>query len=154
MSSLILEELIEPTPLVQSITSDIDQTITIVRPHLYLQNSPPGAIKMEVYDSGDTTLLAESSELTIASLKSQAGITQDYFHGYIRFDLNVGLSEGETVLFKLVPATGYTFSSTDFVGWCLDYDLRKYTANYTPNAGQDASFDVELWGLNEGIRGI
>lgn len=115
--------------------------MTAVRPHLYVHLNPAGSLIMQLRDSAGTTLLATSDTVAISTITGS-----NYFHGYVRFDLNYGLMADTTYTFRLT-SSGYTYNVNSFVGWCNDFDLRKYSvANaIAPAEGYSAPFDMELW---------
>lgn len=150
MSNLIVTRL--DTNLVQKVTPTETVIVSAIRPHVYIQNNPPGSLRVDIYDATDTTLLKSSESITIASIKTQASITQNYFHGYIRFYIDWGLALGTDYSIRLVGHTGYTATTTDAVWWAKDFDLRKYEADYTPNIGFKSAFDMEIWDYNDNVR--
>lgn len=152
MSDLLVTRL--DTSLSQQLTTTELSVIAAVRPHIYIEGSPPGSLRVDLYDSSDTTLLKSSEELTIANIKTQAGITESFFHGYIKFDIDWGLADETTFNVRLVGTSGYTATATDAVYWCKDFDLRKYSANFTPNIGFNSAFDVEFWVLQDNVRAV
>lgn len=152
MSSILTTDL--DTTLTQKLTATENVIVAAIRPHLYISNNPPGALRMDIYDSANTTLLKSSEEITIADIKTSAGITEDFFHGYIKFDIDWGLSSGTEYSIRLEGLSGYAFSATDFVGWCRDFDTRKYTASYSPNEGFNSAFDLEIWRYNDNVRSL
>lgn len=152
MSDLLITEL--DTTLSQKVTPTATMIVAAIRPHIYIQNSPAGSLRVDIYDSTNTTLLKSSETITVASIKSQALITDDYFHGYIRFLIDWGLVKDTQYTIRLEGVSGYTFSTTDHIAWCKDFDLRKYSASYTPNVGFNSSFDLELWEQNDNLRAL
>lgn len=152
MSDLLVDRL--ETTLTQKVTPTETVILGAIRPHIYIENSPTGSLRMDIYDSADSVLLKSSESFTIAQIKSNASITQAYFHGYVRFYINWGLVAGTTYSIRLVGHTGYTYDATNAIWWCKDFDLRKYSANYTPSAGFNSAFDVEFWDYNDNMRNL
>lgn len=152
MSDLIIDDL--DTTLTQKLTTTELVLVAAIRPHIYLEGNPPGSLRVDIYDSSDTTLLKSSEEITIASIKSQAGITENYFHGYIRFLIDWGLAKDTEYSIRLEGVSGYSATATDYVAWCRDFDLRKYTATYSPNEGFNSAFDMEVWRYNDNVRSV
>lgn len=147
MSTLLSQDLV--TTLSQKLTATRNVIVTALRPHIYIQNNPPGDLRLSIYDAADAVLLKSSEQISIASIKSQAEITENFFHGYIRFNIDWGVSIDTEVTFRLEGLNGYVNTETDFIGWCKDFDLRKYNATYTPNDGFNSAFDLEVWGAEE-----
>lgn len=152
MSDLIVDEL--DTTLFQKITATENVIVSAIRPHIYIEDTPPGSLRVDIYNAANDTLLKSSEEITIASIKSQAGITETYFHGYIRFNIDWGMSEGTEYTIRLEGVSGYTFAASDFIGWCKDFDLRKYTASYQSNNGYSSAFDLEVWKQSDNVRAL
>ena len=152
MSILMLDEL--KTTLSQKVTATKLTVLGAIRPHLYIEGSPPGDLRVDIYDAADTVLLQSSEQISIASIKTQAEITQNYFHGYVRFLIDWGIADLTEVTIRLVGLNGYVFGATDLIGWCKDFDLRRYQATYSPNTEFDSAFDVELWQNKDSLRKI
>ena len=142
---LILQELGISAPfdeLVQTITapSDRDLTVTAIRPHLYKHNAPSGNLKLQILDSTATTVIAESEEILITDISAA-----NYFHGYVRFYIDARLAKGTDYVCRLLSTGGYSFSESDYIGLCLDYDLAKYAKSYTPGNNYETAYDLEIW---------
>lgn len=114
-----------------------------VRPHIYKHLGPSGSFKIQVLDA-DSNLVAESSTLTAADISAS-----NYFHGYVKFPVKCTLSPSSSYFIQLA-ATGYTFSGSAFIGWCNDFDLRKYDAS---GDGVYAPLDMEIWEYKTKLRG-
>jgi hypothetical protein len=142
---LLVEEL--KTTLSQSLTVGDNNVFAVaVRPHLYKHGSPTGSVRMQIQDENGK-LIAQSAAVAISAISSE-----NYFHGYVRFDFTEPLKSGSTYQFVL-SSTGYTYSSSAFVGWCKDFDLRKYPSDYSPSDGMRSSFDLEIWELRTVSKG-
>lgn len=114
-----------------------------IRPHLYRHNFPAGSLKIQLLDE-NKKLIGESNSVLIADLDLDTA-PNDFFHGYVRFLLNVPLKGGQIYFVRLKPS-GYTFNELAYIGWCNDYDLQRYDRNYTPSASTQAAMDLEFWG--------
>jgi len=134
---LVIHEL--TTTLTQSFNSLADSDGAAVRPHLFISNSPAGNLKMQKLNA-DGRLIDESPTIDISTITSAIA-----YHGYVKFDLVTPYLDEEAFQLALVPGGGYTFSESAFVGWCTDFDLRKYTPTFTPASARSAPFDVEFW---------
>lgn len=148
---LVIHEL--RTYVEQEYTIAADEHIDAVsmRPHLIRFDFPVGTARLQVRDS-NKKLIAQSNAVAISDMDLDEPLGENYFHGYIRFDINAPLKAGETYWIRLV-ATGYTFSESAYLGWCNDFDLRKVPALYTPNDGWSAALDLEIWGRKRSVRG-
>lgn len=140
---LLVAELV--TELYQELTCSEDQDIQAIRLHLYKHNTAAGSLSVVVTDSNGRTI-ATSDSVAISDISASA-----FYHGYIKFPIVCSLKEG-TVFRVYLRQSGYTFSEGSYVGWCNDFDLRKYSATYSPNTGTRAALDCELWGYKELVR--
>lgn len=125
--------------LVQEITPSKNTLVEAIRPHIYRHNFATGSLKIQVLNSFNT-VLAESDVVSISAIGSQ-----NFFHGYVRFLINIGMAAGVTYKIKLVGQGGYTFSEGSYIGWCNDYDLSKYEASYNPTSLLKRPLDIEIW---------
>lgn len=138
MSKIIVVEC-DPTTVYQQIVADKNMFVVALRPHLYIEGSPAGTVKVQVLDTNNN-VVAESSAQTITSLK-----TDTYAHKYIKFDVNANLRKDVSYRLAVVCGGGYVFNNTNFVGVCLDWDSPKVAASYSPNTGFNAALDFEIW---------
>lgn len=113
-------------------------TIRAVRPHLYISLPQASSIYVQILNSGGT-VVATSETVTVASITAQ-----NYFHGYVRFYIDAILAAATNYTFRL-QVTGYSYSEESFIGWCSDYDLRKYSLGFTPSNAWDDPLDMEIW---------
>lgn len=132
--------------LTQEITATDNCILGSIRPHIYKHGAPGGSLKLELRDTNNK-LIASSPLVTIASISSAA-----YFHGYIKFDLYAPLTAGKNYNIKLV-GSGYTYAPGAYIGWCNDYDLRKYDAAYSPSDAQYGALDMEVWKYKKILKG-
>ena len=128
------------TTLSQKLTVGSEEVrISAIRPHLLRWLSPAGSLYLEVRDASNA-LVATSETIAISSLP--AG---NYLHGYIRFLVDCILAANSTYSVVL-NSSGYTFSESAWIGWCTDFDLRKYDIALTEE--EDGFLDVEMWETN------
>lgn len=132
---LVVHEL--SSTLEQELLSDKNTILESVRPHLYRHGHPDGSLQIEVLDDSDT-VIGTSNSVPISTIGSQ-----DYFHGYVRFDVNAGLKRDQFYKFRLLTS-GYTFSESAYIGWCGDYDLKKYPYS-SPVEPIHSPLDLELY---------
>lgn len=136
--------------LINSVQQEIEVTenlnVVAIRPHLYRHGNPAGSLKLQILDSNEK-LITESETVDISDIG-----TLTYFHGYVRFNVNVALKSGSLYWVRLV-GNGYTFNESAYVGWCNDYDLQKVDRTYTPNGDWQAALDLEIWTRTRKIRG-
>jgi len=118
-----------------------------IRPHILKLGAITGDLKISVYDETGNTLISESNTVDISSISSAT-----YFHGVVRFDINVGFKRDTSYIVRLEGTGAYSPSDTIHVGWCRDFDLRKFDANYLQNVGYNSAFLFEVWTNDARIR--
>lgn len=115
---LVVHELIA-TPLFQKIIlKERDINVSFVRLHLYKALTSAGSLICQIWNE-DQRVIAESSAVSINTISAA-----NYFHGEVRFDVNAAL-KAEQVYYVALTSTGYTYSASNWVGWCNDWDLHK-----------------------------
>jgi hypothetical protein len=139
--TLLVDEL--QSSLYQEVTATKNFDLVAIRPHLYKHRNPSGNLTVELQD-GNGELILASDVVNISAISAA-----NFFHGYIRFDLIKPILEGQVYRIALIPGGGYSFSENAYIGWCRDYDLRKYTATYSPNTGHASALDFEAWERRE-----
>lgn len=142
---LVVHEL--KTSLYQEITTTRSMQIVALRPHLYRHLSPAGSLQMQIWDASGN-LIGSSASVNISAIGSG-----NYWHGDQEFTISTELKESTIYRLALV-ASGYTFAETAYMGWVNDFDLRKVSASYSPNAGINAALLVEAWESREIIRRV
>lgn len=117
-----------------------------IRPHIYRHNSPAGSLQLKILDE-NSALIATSNSVTISSIG-----TDDFFHGYIKFDINVSLRADTRYRLQVEGVSGYVFNESAYVGVCKDHDLQKVTRNYDSIMGTvpgstsfNSAIDFEIW---------
>lgn len=134
---LVVHELV--TSLEQHLTTDNIVQVVAVRPHLYRHNFPTGSLKVQIRNMADD-LVAESSTVNIDDIG-----TEDFFHGYVRFDVKALLNKNTEYKFQLVPGDGYSFDEAAYCAWCNSFDLEKYPKNFIPKSDLHYPMDIEIW---------
>lgn len=138
---LLVDELSDK--LYQQITATKSCDLVAIRPHLYKHNFPTGTLQVLLEDENGK-LIASSNVVDMDDLAVLA-----FAHKYYRFDIFQPIKQGLIYRVALVSGGGYAFSEAAYIGWCRDYDLRKYQATYTPNTGINSALDFEAWELKE-----
>lgn len=138
---LVVYELTE-SGITQELTVARNTIVESVRPHIYRHNFATGSLKIQIIDSEDD-VIAESESVDIADILGPD--EEDFFHGYVRFDINAGLKKDETYKFKLVGEGGYTFDEAAYIGWCNGFDLGKYDESYVVDHRVLNALDLEIW---------
>ena len=133
------------TSLYQELTANSNAQIEAIRIHLYKHNSPVGSLSVSIADTNGR-VVATSDTVAISSISAVA-----FYHGYIRFLVSYPIRSGTTFRVYL-NASGYTFSDAAYIGWCNDFDLRKYGVGYSPSTSTRAALDLEVWSKSERVR--
>lgn len=147
--NLLVHELVTSLSQRQTTPTDKDVFIEALRPHLVKYGSPAGSLYMEVRTTGGT-LVATSETVTIAAITAASGA---YFHGNVRFYTYCSLPKNTSYDFYL-KSTGYTYAESAWIGWCNDFDLKKYEYGYTPVNYEDCPLNFEDWGRRIITKGI
>lgn len=124
-------------PLKQRITASRPVIGEAIRPHVLKIGNPAGSMRILVQDTLGNTLYTSSS-VAISSLGA------DHFHGVVKFDVYFGFEENQSYDIVL-DTVGYTFGASDYISWCLDYDLRVYDLDYTTNSVLFSPYKMEIW---------
>jgi len=128
----------------QPIKADKNMYVVALRPHLYIHGNPTGNVKVQIQDANGY-MIAESATETIANLKTLGSYTLDYVHGYFRFYVSTSLIDQVSYRLAVVCGGGYSFSESNYVGICLDWDDTKISLNYTPVNKFQHPLDFEIW---------
>lgn len=137
--TLILIELQDDNLMQEIKVQDNNTQVAAIRPHLYRHNFATGSLFIEVQDTNNR-IIATSNTIAISAIG-----TLDFFHGYVRFDIEASLKANTVYDISLRSTGGYTFAESAYIGWVNDFDLAKYDKNYVPaNSFKDA-LDMEIW---------
>ena len=124
-------------PLIQRITATRPVIAVAIRPHLLKVGNPPGSFLIKIQDT-DGNLLYTSDPVAISSLGT------DHFHGVVKVDVNFGFQQN-TSYDIVLDTSGYTYGATDYLSWCIDYDLRNYDLAFTPGSIYFSPYRMEIW---------
>lgn len=142
--------------IVYELADTVDQEITVkdvpiwvenIRPHVYFQGaSLAGTLYLQLLDEDGFLIKQSSSSVNLATVKADLAYDEAW-HGYYKFDLNFGFSANTTYILRLSAIGGYSFSETDYVGWCSGYFRERFWNNitYTPVTEAAAPLDFEIW---------
>lgn len=127
MSTLLVDELYPGIQFDQKVTIFRDLNVRHIRPWIYVQGTlVDGDFQLEILDGA--TVLATS---TINYADINAGKTETYAHGYIRFDfdsLALHVPENETskeYTFRFTMQN-HTEDTSNFLGICRIWDIKFY----------------------------
>jgi len=143
---LLIVELQDDDLKQQLRTPDRTVHIDTIRPHIYKHRNPAGDFFIQIQDVNEK-IIKNSNTLTEAQINSA-----DFFHGYVSFELNASLT-ANTLYNISLRSTGYTFAESDYIGWCKDYELKKYDRTYPNNEGLSSALDMEVWELKNTEKG-
>lgn len=125
--------------LYQTFKPTKNYNVEAIRPHIYKHGSPTGSLKLQILDS-QNEIVAESTEVPISSISDAT-----YFHGYVRFYINVHLKNDVEYRLVVMGTGGYSFSESAYCGACNDFDLQTLDRNYTAISNGDSSLDFQIW---------
>lgn len=116
MSTVVVDELI--TTLDQPISVFRPISLAAIKPYIFAASPLIESITFSILKDG--VALFTQSHL-FEDLKAALNTSDDNFHGFFPFytEGTIYLPPGDYVI--RMSASGYTFSSTNFVGWCKDY---------------------------------
>lgn len=125
--------------LEQTVKAVMNAQVEAIRLHLYKHNNPAGSLQVLVKEKIGGAVVG-TSELVDISV-----IPGDFFHGQVLFPLSVQLEKNK--LYKIVlQHIGYSFSESDYVGWCVDFDFKTYPKGYDDHdSNVRSAFDYEFW---------
>lgn len=142
--TLIVHELgMSAEPTYQELKPLKNTVVESVRPHIIRYANPAGSIRVRIADSTGATI-AISNAVPVASIGEGT-----YWHGFIRFDVDAHLRKDTTYRIYIEGVSGYSFSESDYIGVCKEYENKKYPASYSPSADFDSALDLEIWQRTE-----
>ncbi len=131
--------------LFQVVRPKANTLVEAIRIHLYRHNSPEGSLSVRVADLNGRSI-AVSDTVLISAIPSKT-----FYHGYVRFLIQCSLKKNEQYRVYL-NSSGYSFNESAYIGWCNDFDLRKYDTEYTPSSALAAPLDLEVWAKSTRVR--
>lgn len=131
---------------VNELKSHLDQNVVVrgtynleaIRLHIYKHNTPTGSLKVQIRT--ENGLVAESGLVQISDISNS-----NFFHGMVRFDINIQVKKDTEYTIRLVGEDGYSFSESAYIGLCLDFDFNTYYKSPTPEYLLNNSYDYEAW---------
>lgn len=118
MTKVVCDEL--KTTLSQTIYLKYDRIYHIggIKIGLVMYNAPLGTFTLSLKDNGGTTLTSES--FTSSDIKSDLSTTDNY--AYIDKALNITAPIKKGTYSLELSASGYTYSSSSFLGWIKPHE--------------------------------
>jgi len=151
MTTLVIDELRNSLPLTQKINlvNELRSRVSAIRLHLMGFNNPTGDIKMAILrDDVEVDSVTQSLATIKASIDAALGVSEDYWHGMILFQLDetIVLERGQDIKIQLEDSTGYTFSESSYLGWVKEHENLKNTRfEDDPLNPFENPFTFELW---------
>jgi hypothetical protein len=127
MSKLIIDELFDGVTFTQHVRLKRTVTVAYIRPWIYKQGTlVDGDFRLQIYDGATLLKTVDIPYTTI-----NAAFTEDYAHGYLRFDveplnLNVADDEVNHVYEFRFSMVNHTTNLNNFISVCREWDDRKY----------------------------
>lgn len=135
MSTLLIDEL--KTTLIQEINPEYTQLVRAVRIDLAKIGSPAGSLKVTIKDE-------HNNPVGSSTLVAIASISEQNYHGFIRFDLSAQLKANSS--YKVVLSSqGYTFSDSNYIAWKRDYPKKGYELSTDNNNLFESAYSLEFW---------
>lgn len=140
----VVQELTSELSQSFSVTDEVGLRIGAVRPYLYAQGTVAGTFRMALFYN--SVEIATTATFTASDMKTAAGFVNDYFavNYYKAFTGAVGLPRGDYEI-KLI-SSGYTYSTTDYIGWIIEHENARNAMSYTPANDSQRSFSFDLYG--------
>lgn len=114
MKRLVVDELRDT--LTQGVSFSLRTTIQRIMPHLYIQGSPTGSIRLRLLK--DATTVSETTH-DLADVTARAGKTLANYHGYVSFEfLKPPICAAGDYTIEL-EAVSYAFDEETLVGWVM-----------------------------------
>jgi hypothetical protein len=133
---LIVHELL--STLEQTVTCHRDTVCKHIRPYLYKHLNASGSVKVQVLDANGQ-LCAESNSINIVDISAS-----NYYHGFIRFDIDFMLKKNFNYIIRLV-GTGYSFTESNYIGWVANHENKVYSEDYVLSNGAGSSLTLQVW---------
>lgn len=144
MSTLLVNPL--RTTLEQEFSLSISERSQIgsIIPYLYMHNAPSGTFTISIIADYGT---AASKSFTSADIKASLDTTDNFAHVFypVIFDSPTQLDRGTYTL--RLSSSGYSFSSSSFLGWIQQHEDLNNQLDYTPsNDGQNPlAFRIKVY---------
>jgi hypothetical protein len=117
MTTLVCDEL--QTTLTQTVNLVYDRVYHIagLKIKLLMYNNPTGTFTLSLKSGSD---VLASAAFTSADIKTDLSTTDNYAHLYKALNFSLPLKKGSYDL--VLSSSGYTFSTSSFLGWCKSYE--------------------------------
>ena len=139
MSTLLLHELREGETLTQTFTTNERIAMAGIRLYLYKHLSPVGNFTLTI--KYNTTELASATVTSAIMEANDSNITAtNYYHGFIRFDLDSNVILDENIIYTLeLSGSGYTYSDSAFIGWVKEFEYPTNTTSIDVSTVDDGT---------------
>lgn len=148
MTTLVFQTLTDE--LSQEVFYHLERRMNIASfsPYLLMMNAPTGTFTFEVTGTNGVVV---SEEFTSADIKAELDTVNDFAHIFYAIvpTSPVFLERGSYTI--RISATGYSPSSTSFIGWIQQHENIQNVMTYTPLRDDQNSFAVRYKEYQEGI---
>ena len=118
-------------------------------PYLYLHNAPLGTFNFIVEKN---SIILFQKSFTSADIKTSMGTTSDYLHCFYPI-IPTNPVQLESGLYTLkLTSTGYSNSSTSFIGWIRQFEDLNNTLDYVPLDDDHNPLAIRLKIYDRGIK--
>lgn len=116
MSTVVTDELI--TELLQPLIIDVPTNVACIKVYLLAQSpDADSSVKLELLKDGYVLF---SKELLFSEMKAMLKTTNTNLHGLFPFRPPGSLYLSPGIYSLKITANDYTFSKSNFIGWCKD----------------------------------
>lgn len=148
MSTLLVQTLETELSQVYEFTMDKRQEIVAIIPYLYVHNAPAGTFTLSLITNSETVF---SQTFTSQDVLDSLETTDDYARVFFPIVplVHIQLERGEFTI-KL-SSTGYTNTSSSFLGWIQQHEDLNNELSYTPSGDDQNPLALRLKIYKEGI---
>jgi hypothetical protein len=139
------------TLLVETLTSELSQDIRLageerfsigaIIPYVYMHNSPSGTFYLKVIN-GVTEVFSQA--FTSSDIKSSIPTTNNYAHVFYPIVPILPIQLDPGVYTIKITASGYSNSSTNFLGWIRQFEDLNNTLDYVPTSDDQNPLAIRL----------
>jgi hypothetical protein len=150
VSTLLVETLRISLSQEFSITDEDRHQIGAFIPYIYMHNAPAGTFIFSVKNSANVTIFSKS--FTSIDIKASLNTSLDYahvFHPIIPTD-PIQLEKGNYIF--TLSSSGYTNSSSSFLGWIRQYESLNNILDYEPTDDGQNPLATRLKVYERGIK--
>lgn len=117
-------------------------------PYLYIQNAPAGTFTWSIEKSGQTVF---SKSFTSADLKASLATINDHLHVWFPILPVTAMILGKGSYLTRLTATGYSATSTSFIGWIRQHENVYNEMDYQPSTDLENPLSLKMKTASQGI---